>query len=109
MFFPSRDNDLLQFVREDEIQSDILPDVFLFSSERDIKNYDKSPLLNDLVISYIAVIIADGQCPTISFVLIAFWSALCMRENFWTLFAVWVKAIYGLYTCNHYNVLPFYN
>lgn len=72
MFFPSRDNDLLQFVREDEIQSDILPDVFLFSSERDIKNYDKSPLLNDLVISYIAVIIADGQCPTISFVLIAF-------------------------------------
>lgn len=56
MFSPSRDNDLWQFVKEDEIQSDILPDVFVFSSERDIKNCYKSPLLNDpVLISYIAM------------------------------------------------------
>lgn len=38
MFFHSRDNYLLQFMRKDEIQSDILADIFLFSSEGNVKN-----------------------------------------------------------------------
>jgi len=73
MFSSSRANYLLQFIRNDEIQRDILADIFLSSSESDTKNCYYLLLLNDLVSDQLrcCVIIAVELCSTISFVSVA--------------------------------------